>query len=90
MLARQDLDLNNGRSMRMRAARPRLMLLYWESTGRTRREGHFRGAAGLDGSLDVIAVQVQRDRSVRAPPQLDDVALPDADESHVGGHLAAR
>ena len=75
--------------MRVTAARPRLMLGNRESSGRARRESHFRHDTGFDFSLDVVTVEMQRDWPVRTPAQFDDVALLDPDQPLGGGQLAA-
>jgi hypothetical protein len=54
-----------------------------ESAGGVGGERHLRGRSGLELLLDVVAVQMQHAGLVRAPPQLDDVALLDPDHSHV-------
>jgi hypothetical protein len=89
-LARQNFDLNNGCPVSVAAAWPRLVFLNREPSGRARRESHFRYDTGLYPSFDVITVEVQRDRPIRTPTQLDDVALLDSDQPHIGGQLAAR
>jgi hypothetical protein len=60
-----------------------------ESSGRSCRESHFRHHTGFDLSLDIVTVEVQRDRAIRTPAQLDDIPLLDPDQPHVGRHVAA-
>ena len=59
-----------------------------ESSCCPRGEPHVGGPAGLDPGLDVVAVQVQCDRPIAGPAQRDDVALFDADLSHIGRDAA--
>ena len=88
-LARQNFDLDNGCPVSMAAARPCLVFLNREPSGRARRESHFRYDTGLNFSLDVVTVEMQRDWPIRTPTQFDDVALLNSDQPLVGGQLAA-
>ena len=59
-----------------------------EPSGRARIEAHLGHRARHDLFLDVVAVQVQAHAPIRAPLQLDQIALLDTDAPHVRGHVA--
>ena len=60
-LARQNFDLDKGCPVSVTAAWPRLVFLNREPSGRACRESHVRYDTGLNFSLDVVTVEMQRD-----------------------------
>ena len=59
-----------------------------EAAGNVRRKAHRRRAARRDALLDVVAMQVQRNRSVARPTQNQVVAPCDLDRPAFGWHVA--
>jgi hypothetical protein len=64
---------------RAMASRALAMLGHRKSSRQIRLERHHRGRSGRDLDFDVVAVQVQRDRLVARPSQLELITLDDAD-----------
>src|SRR5262245_51513767 len=81
-LPRQHLDADkSGLTMRVPTFGVGLMLLHREAAGGAGNEAHLADRARLDLPLDVVAVQVQHDRPVAGPAQLDGITLLDADQA---------